>query len=54
MLVEFRKTKSGSKHNKKLVVDDKEIIDQKHILEYIREFYETLFKKPKQKTPAEI
>ena len=28
---------------KKLIVDDKEITDQTHILEYIREFYETLF-----------
>ena len=33
-----------SKYNKKLVVDDKEITDQTHILEHIREFYETLFK----------
>ena len=39
---------------KKLIVDDKEIIDQTHILEYIRELYETLFKKRKQKTAAEI
>ena len=39
---------------KKLIVDDKEIIYQTHILEYIREFYETLFKKCKQKTAAEI
>ena len=39
---------------KKLIVDDKEIIDQTHILEYIREFYETLFKKRKQKAAAEI
>ena len=29
---------------KKLVVDGKEITDQTHILEHIREFYETLFK----------
>ena len=39
---------------KKLIVEDKEIIDQTHILEYIREFCETLFKKRKQKTAAEI
>ena len=39
---------------KKLIVDDKEIIDQTHILEYIRESYEALFKKRKQKTAAEI
>ena len=28
---------------KKLIVDDEEIIDQTHILEYIREFYENSF-----------
>ena len=40
---------------KKLIVNDKEIIDQTHIIEYIREFYETLFqKKRKQKTVARI
>ena len=39
---------------KKLVVDDKEIIDQTHILEHIREFYETFFKKREQKTEIEM
>ena len=39
---------------KKLVVDDKEITDQTHILEHIREFYETLFKTWEQKTEIEI
>ena len=39
---------------KKLIVDNKEIIDQAQILEYIREFYETLFKKRKQKTNTDI
>ena len=39
---------------KKLIADDKEITDQTHILEYIREFYEALFKKRKQKTATEI
>ena len=39
---------------KKLIADDKEIIDQTHILEYIRRFYETPFKRLKQKTVAEI
>ena len=38
---------------KKLVVDDKEITDQTLILEHIREFYETLFKKRKQETGTE-
>ena len=33
---EFRKTMRSSKHNKKLVVDDKETTDQTHILECIR------------------
>ena len=46
---------SGAQNTiKKLIVDDKEITDQTHILEYIRELYETLFKKRKQKTAAEI
>ena len=39
---------------KKLIVDDKEMIGQIHILEYIRELYETLFNKRKQKTASEI
>ena len=47
---EFRKTTRISKYNKKLVVDDKKITDQTHILEHIREFYKTLFKTWKQKT----
>ena len=39
---------------KKLVVDDKGIIEQTHILEHIREFYETLFKTQEQKTEIEM
>ena len=39
---------------KKFIVDDKEITNQIHILECIRKFYETLFKKRKQKTAAEM
>ena len=39
---------------KKLIFDDKEIIEQTHILEDMREFYETLFEKRKQKTVAGI
>ena len=39
---EFRKTRRSSQHNKKLIVDDKETADQTHILECIKEFYETL------------
>ena len=59
MFFEFGKTKRNSKHNKKLIVDDKEIIDQTHILKCIRAFYEKKKKKKKeknrkQKTVAEI
>ena len=44
----------GPQNTKKLIVDDKKTTDQTHILECIREFYETLFKKCKQKTAAEV
>ena len=39
---------------KKLVVDDDEITDQTHILEHIRQFNETLFKKRQQKIVIEM
>ena len=39
---------------KKLVVDDKEITDETHILEHLREFYKTLFKTWEQKTAIEM
>ena len=39
---------------KKLIVDDKEITDQTHILECFSEFYGAPFKKRKQKTLKEI
>ena len=39
---------------KKLVTDDKEITEQAHILEHIREFYETLFKTREQITKVEM
>ena len=39
---------------KKLIVDDKETTDQTRILECIKEFYETLFKKREQKIVTEI
>ena len=51
---EFRITMKSSKYNKKLIVDDKETTDQTHILESIKEFYETLFKKREQRTKTEI
>ena len=44
----------GAQHTIKLIVDYKETVDQTHILECINKFYETLFKKRKQKTAAEI
>ena len=39
---------------KKFIVDDKKTTDQTHILECIKEYYETLFKKREQKTVTEI
>ena len=39
---------------KKLVIDDKEITEQTHILEHIREFYKTLFKTQEEKTKTEM
>ena len=51
----LEKQQEGTQNTiKKLIVDDKEITDQTHILECIREFYENLFKNHKQKTAAEI
>ena len=52
ILFEFRKR--CSKRNKKLIVDDKKTTDQTHILECIKEFYETLLKKHKQKSATKI
>ena len=39
---------------KKLIVGDKEITDQTHIVEHLREFYETLFKTREHKTEIEM
>ena len=52
----FNLEKQGGSQNtiKKLVIDDKEITEQTHILEHIREFYETLFKTREQKTKIEM
>ena len=50
----LEKSRGAQNAIKKLIVDDKKNIVQTHILEYMREFYETLFKKCKQKTAAEI
>ena len=50
----LKKQRGAQNATKKLIVDDPEIIGQTHILEYLREFYETLFKKRKQKAAAEI
>ena len=48
--------KQGGSQNtiKKLAIDDKEMTEQVHILEHIREFYETLLKMPEQKTKIEM
>ena len=52
--VSLEKQRGAQNTIKKFIVDDNEIIDQTHILEYLKEFYETFFKKCKQKTAAEI
>ena len=43
--LDFGKQRGSQNTIKKLVVDDKEITDQTNILEHIREFQKTLFKK---------
>ena len=50
----FEKQRGSENTVKKLVLDDKEITEQTHILEHIREFYETLFKTREQKTEIEM
>ena len=53
ILFEFRRNNEELKiKEKKLFVDDKKVIDHTHILECIREFYETYFRKRKQKTES--
>ena len=53
--ITFKFKQRGAQNTiKKLIVNDKEITDQIHILECIMEFYGTIFIKSKQKTPAEI
>ena len=54
ILFEYRTTMRSSNHNKKLIFNDKETTDQTYILECIGKFYETLFKKRKQKSAVEI
>ena len=54
ILFEYRTTTRSSNHNKKLIFNDKETTDQTYILECIGKFYETLFKKRKQKSTVEI
>ena len=50
----IKKNKEEFKTIKKLIADNKEITDQTHILECIKEIYETPFKKRKQKMVVEI
>ena len=45
LFLNLEKLKGDQNTIKKLIVDDEEITDQTRILECIREFYETLFKK---------
>ena len=50
----LEKQRGSQNTTKKLVIDDKEITEQTHILEHIREFYETLLKTREQKTKIEM
>ena len=50
----FRKSVRSTKYKKKLIIDDTEVTDQTCILNYIKDFYETLFKKQEQKPIVEI
>ena len=53
-VLNLEKQWGSQKTIKKLVTDDQEITEQTHILEHIREFYETLFKTREQKTKIEM
>ena len=50
----LEKQRGSQNTTKKLVIDDKEITEQTHILEHIREFYETLFKTREEKPKTEM
>ena len=52
--LDLEKQQGSQNTIKKLVIDDKEITEQTHILEHIREFYKTLFKTREQKTKIEM
>ena len=51
---ESEKQQGSQNTIKKLVVNNKEITEQTHILEHIREFYKTLFKTQEQKAEMEM
>ena len=50
----LEKQRSVQNTIKKLIIDDTEVIDQTCLLNHIKDFYEALFKKRKQKTTAKI
>ena len=54
LFLKLEKQRGSQNTIKKLVIDDKEITEQTHILEHIREFYETLFKTREEKTKTEM
>ena len=54
ILFDLEKQRGAQNTIKKIIVDDEEITEQTHILECIKEFFETLFNKRKQKTATEI
>ena len=49
----LEKQRGAQNTKEKITIDNKQITDQTNILKYIRECYETLFKKWEQKTAAE-
>ena len=53
-LLNLEKQRGAQNKIKKLIIDDTEITDQTCILNHIKDFYETLFKKCEQKATAEI
>ena len=54
LFLNLEKQRGAQKTIEKNIINDKETTDQVYILECIKEFYETLFKKCEQKTATKI
>ena len=50
----LQKQRGAQNTIEKFIIDDTEVTDQTYILNHIKDFYETLFKKREQKTTAKI